>query len=170
MKTIIAIFFALGILLASLVTDAQSKSDKMYNVFDNKDGVTNFSFSRNMIDAVDVNLNNNDEDESNVTGDLYQVRFMSYNPKKGAISGSEFTKRAISYLPKSAYKKYEGEKDGNSEIWLLGGKKKFKECHIFTKSDNNNQLRFVVSFYGDFKVNDLDKLKNTGKSISANEE
>ncbi len=168
MKTIIAIFFALGMFLASLVTNAQSKSEKMYNVFDNKDGVTNFSFSKSMIDAVDINLD--DDDESNVTGDLYQVRFMSYNPKKGAMSGSDFTKRAIGYLPKSVYKKYTGENDNDSEIWLRGGKRKFKECHIFTKSNDNEQLRFVVSFYGNFKVNDLDKLKNTGKSISANED
>ena len=166
MKTIIAIFFALGMLLASLVTDAQSKSDKMYNAFDNKEGVTNFSFSKNMIDAVDINLD--DEDENNVTGDLYQVRFISYNPKKGDISGSDFTKKAIGYLPKSVYKKYEGEGENDSEIWLLGRKNKFKECHIFTKSDDENQLRFVVSFFGDFKVNDLDKLKETGREISSN--
>ena len=71
MKTIIAIFFALGMFLASLVTDAQSKSDKMYDAFDNKEGVTNFSFSKNMIDVVDINLDD-DKDENNVTGDLYQ--------------------------------------------------------------------------------------------------
>ena len=168
MKTIIAIFFAIGMLLASLVTDAQSKSDKMYNAFNNKEGVTNFSFSKNMVDAVDINLD--DEFENNVIGDLYQVRFMSYNPKKGDISGTDFTKKAIGYLPKSAYKKYEDEGENDSEIWLLGRNKKFKECHIFTKSEHDDQLRFVVSFYGDFKVNDLDILKNTGESISANEE
>lgn len=168
MKTIIAIFFALGMLLASLVTHAQSKSDKMYDVFDNKDGITNFSFSKNMIDTVNINLDD-DENDSNVTGDLQQVRFMSYNPKKGDITGSEFTKKVIKYLPKSAYKKYDGEDDDDVEIWLLGRKKKFKECHVFTRSSNDNQLRFVVSFYGDFRVNDFEKLKDAGINISAND-
>ena len=103
MKTIIAIFFALGMFLASLVTNGQSKSDKMYNAFENKDGITNFSFSKNMIDVVDIDLDD-EIDESNVTGDLKKIRFMSYNPKNGEISGSEFTKKAIAFLPKSAYK------------------------------------------------------------------
>ncbi len=163
MKTIIAIFFALGLLLSSLVTNAQSKSDKMYNVFDNKDGVVSFSISKDITDAFNINLGD-DGDEQNVTGDLHQVRFMSYNPKKGNISGTDFTKKAIGCLPKSVYKKYEGDND--SEIWLLGGKKKFKECHVFTKGDNDDQLRFVVSFYGDFSVNDIDGLKRTGKEFS----
>ena len=90
-------------------------------------------------------------------------------PSGRRISGSDFTKKAIGYLPKSAYKKYEGEGDNDAEIWLLGRKKKFKECHIFTKSENNDQLRFVVSFYGDFEVNDIDELKSTGIDLSANE-
>ncbi len=170
MKTIIAIFFALGMFLASLVTDAQSKSDKMYNAFENKDGVINFSFSKNKSDAFNIDLGDDGKGQ-NVTGDLHQVRFMSYNPRKGDISGSEFTHKAIGYLPKSAYKKYKDDDgDADAEIWLLGKKRKFKECHVFTKSDNDDQLRFVVSFYGDFTVNDIDGLKMTGRGISENKE
>lgn len=149
------------------VANAQSKSDKMYNVFTNEDGVTNFSFSKNMVDAINLNVGD-DGNEQNVTGDLQQVRFMSYNPKKGNISGSEFTKKAIEYLPKASYRKFED--DGDSEIWLLGGKRKFKECHVFTKGSGYDQVRFVVSFYGDFTVTDLDKLKKSGKNFSEGEE
>ena len=168
MKTIIAIFFALGVFLASLVTSAQSKSDKMYNTFDNKEGVTSLSFSKNMVDVVDIDLDD-EIDENNVTGDLKEVRFMSYNPKKGEISGSEFTKKAIGLLPKSAYKKYEGDEDNDLEIWLSGRKKKFKECHVFTHSNKDDQLRFVVSFYGKFTVNDIEDLKNSGRNYAESE-
>lgn len=161
------IFLIVAFLFATQITNAQSKSDKIYDVFSGKDGVSNFSFSRNMIDAIDINLG--DDDEKNVTGDLHQIRFMSYNPKKGDLSGSEFTKRAVKMLP-SQYKKYvDDEDDSDAEIWLLGGKKKFKECHVFLTNEEENQMRFVISFYGDFTVNDLEGLKKAGKGFSDEE-
>jgi hypothetical protein len=71
---------------------------------------------------------------------------MSYNPEKGDLSGTEFIEKVIGYLPKSAYNKYEDDElDSNTEIWLMGGKKKFQECHVFVK---NKQLmtRCSLSF------------------------
>ena len=50
MKTIATIFTTILIITSQLVS-AQSKSDKMYDVFENKDGISSFSFSKNMIDA-----------------------------------------------------------------------------------------------------------------------
>jgi len=163
------LFLILSLILASVVlAGAQSKSEKMYNAFDGKDGVMNFSFSKSMIDAIDIDLG--DDDEKKVTGDLHQIRFMSYNPDKGDLSGSAFTKKAIGYLP-SEYKKFEdeNEEDNDAEIWLLGKKKKFQECHVFITNENDDQMRFVVSFYGDFTVNDIEALKKKGKGFSDNE-
>ncbi len=164
MKTITTIIFALAFLLASLLAGAQSKSDKMYDLFSGRDGVTNFTFSKNMIDAIDIDLDGNHE-ERNVTGDLHQIRFLSYNPGKGKLSASEFTKKAVAMLP-AQYKKYQENEDDDAEIWLLGKKKKFTECHVFTKGENNKNFRIIVSFYGDFTVNDIDKLCEKGKTFS----
>ncbi len=165
MKTITTIFTAILILTSQLIT-AQSKSDKMYNAFSNNDAITSFTFSKNMIDAIDIDLGENG-DEKNVTGDLNQIRFMSYNPEKGDFSGPEFLEKAKGLLPKMSYQKFEDEEnDSDTEIWLMGGKKKFQECHVFVQNENSNQLQFVVSFYGDFTVNDLEKLKKTGKDFS----
>ncbi len=163
MKTVRFTLIAVAVIFSQL-SNAQSKSDKMYDVFLNKDGISSFSFSKNMVDAIDIDLG--DDSEQNVTGDLHQVRFMSYNPKKGALSGSEFTKRAEALLP-SQYRKYkDDDNDPDAEIWLLGGKKKFKECHVFTVSEDDDQMRFVVSFYGNFTVNDVKGLKEAGKGFS----
>ncbi|HKI90583.1 MAG TPA: DUF4252 domain-containing protein [Draconibacterium sp.] len=164
MKTVKFIVLAVILVLSQLV-NAQSGSDKMYDAFSNKDGVTNFTFTKNMTDAFNIDLGD-DDDEKNVTGDLHQIRFMAYNPKKGELSGSEFTKRAVKLLP-SKYKMYvDDEDDSDAEIWLLGGKKKFTECHVFLTNQEENQMRFVVSFYGDFTVNDLDGLKKAGRGFS----
>jgi hypothetical protein len=165
MKTIATILSAFIVLISQVVV-AQSKSDKMYDVFANKDGISSFTFSKNMIDAINIDLGENG-DEKKVTGDLHQIRFMSYNPEKGNLSGTQFLEKAIGYLPKSAYKKYEDdEADSNTEIWLMGGKKKFQECHVFVRNEQDDQMQFVVSFYGDFTVSDLKKLRKTGKDFS----
>jgi len=160
--TLLLIAFIFTIQMA----DAQSKSDKMYDAFNSKDGISSFTFSKNMIDAINLDLGDEGE-EKNVTGDLHQVRFMSYNPEKGSLTGHEFIKNAISYLPKNSYNKLEDDDtDSDTEIWLSGGKKKFTECHVFVKNEDTNALQFVVSFYGDFTVNDIDKLKKSGKDFS----
>lgn len=169
MKTITTILSAV-ILLVSQMVGAQSKSDKMYDAFANKDGISSFTFSKNMIDAINLDLGENGE-EKTVTGDLHQIRFMSYNPEKGSISGDEFIERTIGYLPKTVYHKFEDEEDSSdAEIWLMGGKKKFHECHVFLKNEQDNQMKFVVSFYGDFTVNDLKKLRKTGRDFSNDNE
>nr|WP_321487581.1 DUF4252 domain-containing protein [uncultured Draconibacterium sp.] len=160
MKTITTLLFALGLMLAGLLASGQSKSDKMYDVFANKEGVTSFSFSKDMMDAIDIDLG--DEDEQSVTGDLRRIRFMSYNPEKGSLQNSEFSKKAIALLP-SKYKKYEDDGgDSDAAIYLLGRKKKYSECHVFITSENSEGNSFVVSFFGDFNVKDIDKLKSQG--------
>ncbi len=124
MKTITTILTVI-FLVVTQIAGAQSKSDKMYDSFANKSGISSFTFSKNMIDAINIDLGE-DGDEKSVTGDLHQIRFMSYNPEKGDLSGPQFLEKAIGYLPKSAYNKYEDDEDGsNTEIWLMGGKKKF---------------------------------------------
>jgi|SRR6056297_1097464 len=165
MNTIAKIFFIIGFLLATLLLSAQSKSDKIYDTFAGKPGITNFSFTKNMIDAIDIDLGD-DGNERSVTGDLKEIRFLSYNPEKGQLSAREFTEKAISMLPGS-YKKYEDDDDdSDTEIWLLGRGKKYKECHLFVKNENGKGNRFIVSFYGDFRVEDLDGLKKAGKDFS----
>lgn len=160
------IFLTFSIALITLFSFAQSKSDKMYDAFANKDGISSFTFSKNMIDAIDLNLGDNG-DEKQVTGDLHQVRFMSYNPEKGSLTGAQFCDKAIGYLPKISYHKFvDDEPDNDAEIWLMGGKKKFTECHVFVSNENKEGMQFVVSFYGDFTVSDIDKLKKSGKEFS----
>jgi len=165
MKTITTIFFALGLLLASLFASAQSKSYKIYNTFADEEGVSSFSFTKDMVDAFDIDI---DDDEGNaVVGDLKEIRLMSYNPEKGTRSGERFLDAAIAMLP-SRYKHYkaEGEEASNTEIWLLGKKKKYSECHVFVANANPEGNCFVISFYGNFRIDDLQKLEETGRDMA----
>jgi len=166
MKTVTTLFFVLGLMLSTFLSSAQSKADRIYDAFENEEGVSIFTLTKNMVDAFNIDLGD-DGEEKKVTGDLNKIRFMSYNPQKGEMSGNSFIHKAVSMLP-SQYKKYEEEdsEDSDAEIWLLGGKKKYSECHIFIHNENPNSNCFLVSFYGDFTVNDLDGLKETGKEFS----
>lgn len=139
----------------------------MYDAFSDQDGVTSISFSKNLVDAMNINLGDDDTGQK-VKGDITQIRFMSYNPKKGSLSGPEFIHKAIGYLPKSSYKKYDdkGNPHDVSEIWLLGHGRKYRECHLFINNENPEGLQFVVSFYGDFKVEDINSLKEAGDKVS----
>lgn len=165
MKTVTTLFFALGLMLSTLLCFAQSKSDKIYDAFEDQDGVTSFTFTKNMTDAFNIDLGD-DGDEKQVSGDLHEVRFMSYNPEKGELSGDAFIRKSIAMLP-SQYKKYEDDdQDSDTEIWLLGNKRKYSECHVFIRNESVKGNSFLVSFYGDFTVDDLEGLKKTGKGIS----
>ncbi len=170
MKTFAILFFSLGLMLSTLMTAAQSKADKIYDTFEGMDGVNSFTFTKNMTDAFNIDLGE-DGEEKEVSGDLHKVRFMSYNPEKGEMSGKKFISEAVSMLP-SKYTRYEDDDDddddddSNAEIWLLGGKKKYSECHVFIWSENPGGNSLLVSFYGDFTVNDLDALKETGRGFS----
>ena len=89
------------------------------------------------------------------------------NPNKGNLSGSDFINKATSLLPSQYYKFKDEEIDDDEdvEIWLLGKKKKFTACHVFVKTEEEEQMRFSVSFYGDFTVTDLDNLREKGKGF-----
>lgn len=158
-------FILLMVTGVATVAYSQSKSYKIYDTFEGKEGITNFSFSKSMIDAIHLNLGD-EEDEKEVNGDLHEIRFLLYNPEKGNFSGKEFTKKAVDCLPKTFYRQFEPEDDNDVEIWLLGNKKRIKECHLFSTSGDNKNFRFVVSFYGDFTVNNLDELKEKGKDFT----
>lgn len=156
-------------LLLSQMANAQVKSDKMFDSFSNKDGVTNFTFTKNMADAFNIDLGE-DGEEQKITGDLNQIRFMSYNPKKGSISGEEFIRRAESLLP-SQYQKYEeADNKNDADVFLLGNNRKFTEFLIFIHNQEDEQMRFVISFLGDFTAKDLEGLKKTGHSFSDEDE
>lgn len=96
------LFYKLGVLVAIIVTtltgSAQSRSYRIFDEFANHDGLTYMAFSKSMIDAVDLKL---DEGDS----------------------------------------------------------KRVQECHVIVKDSKDNQFSCLVSFYGNFKVEDLDNFE-----------
>lgn len=151
-------------LLASAGTVlAQSKSDKLFDTFRNKPGVTYFAFTKNMNDAFNINL---DDEGKTIKGDLNEIRFMSYNPKKGGLHGTDFVRKASGLLPGSYDRIVEVDDDSDAEIWMLGNKRKASEFHVFIKNDSDDDMQFLISFFGDFDIDDVEGVREIGLSLS----
>ncbi len=158
MKSIITI---LAVLLSINIFAQRSPSDKLFEKMATQKGLTSLSFSKEMLDAIDLNVDNEDgTKENNITGDLNQVKLLIYEaPEDG--SGINFREVALKYLPLSQFKEIDNDEyDINSEngtinIRVLNSGRKVKECHVLFEGETNSIL---LSFFGDFKVEDVKSL------------
>jgi hypothetical protein len=149
--------FALVIIVAfSLNLNAQSRpSDKLFEKMALKPGVTMMSFSKSMLDAVNLNFDNEEGGEDNVTGDLTEVKLMIYKAPENEET-IDFKEVTLNYLPLSRYDKVEDDDpDEDVDIRILRRGKKVSECHILFQGETNGVL---LSFFGDFKIDDVDEL------------
>ena len=164
MKTT-SIKFVLLICLVAItsVLFAQSKSDKLFNIFKNKPGVTYFAYSNSVENTFNINLGSEGDE---MKGDLREIRFMSYNPTKGSLSGSEFIEKASGLLPSSYSMLHIDDDDSDAQIWMLGNKRKISEFQVFIRNNNPGGSCFLVSFLGDFEINDAEDIREMGLSMS----
>jgi hypothetical protein len=148
-----------------------SPSDKLFEKMALKDGVTMLSFSKKMLDAVNLNFDDDDDNaERNITGDLDRVKLIIYSaPDENPYMN--FRKEAMNYLPKSKYdvvdpKEYDDDGDDkNVEILVLRNGRKIKECHIIIgDNDDDDGSGLLISFFGNFKVEDLQELASKAEN------
>ncbi|NEW85094.1 MAG: DUF4252 domain-containing protein [Mariniphaga sp.] len=156
------LFYKLGVLVAIIVTtltgSAQSRSYRIFDEFANHDGITYMAFSKSMIDAVDLKL---DDENKKITGDLNEIRILVLNREKSNLGGS-LPKIISGKFNKLNYRNVEPkdqDKSDDIEFWIEGDSKRVKECHVIVKDRKDNQLSCLVSFYGNFKVEDLDNFE-----------
>ena len=148
-------FGVLVVLLFTILTgSAQSRSYKIYDQFANRDGITYLAFSKSMIDAVNFNI---DENNKKVTGDLMEIRILFSNREKNRIHGSlsQIISDKLNNLDYKQIKPDDNKEDDNVEFWIDGNSKRVKECHVLVKNSDDHQFSCLVSFYGNFKVDDL---------------
>jgi hypothetical protein len=159
-------FYRVGILVAMLLSFlsgfGQTKSQKIYDHYSKEDGITYFSFSKSMIDAMNLNL---DEEGKKITGDFQEFRIMIYNPEKGTIKHfSEEMSRELGSLHYEQVHPNGEKQNDDAEFWIERKGDRVSECHvvIYNKGDHNNS-NLLISFFGNFKVEDLNKLEKIGQ-------
>jgi hypothetical protein len=163
------LFYKLGVMVAIIVTtltgSAQSRSYRIFDEYANHDGFTYMAFSKSMIDAVNLVL---DEENKKVTGDLNEIRILVLNREKNNLGGS-LPKIISGKFNKLNYRKLEPNDKGDGddvEFWVEGDSKKVKECHVIVTDSKDNQFSCLVSFYGNFKVEDLKSLEKFSRKQS----
>ena len=145
----------LSVLLALTITlSAQSKSYRIYDEFSGREGFTFMAFSKTMIDAVNLVI---DEENKKVTGDLKEVRIILSDREKTKDTGalSKIFSGKFDHLNYRKVEPSDSKGSENVEFWIDGDSKKVKECHVIVMDSDNKQFSCLVSFYGDFKVEDL---------------
>ena len=157
-----SIFYRIGILVAMLLSFlsgfGQTKSQKIYDRYSKEEGVTYFSFSKSMIDAMNIDM---DDEGKKITGDFQEFRIMVYDTEKGNIKNfsGELSGELNSLHYRQVHPKDQKPTD-DAEFWIEGNGNRISECHIVIgnkkKADNSSLL---ISFFGNFKVEDLDKLE-----------
>jgi hypothetical protein len=164
MKSITILVAALYAFITQTI-GVQSDPGRLFHVLEVMEGVSCLSFSKKMTNAIDIDLK---DENKKFSGNLNQIHLMMYNPDKGKLPGDEFIQKAISLLP-GPYKKFtdQDEKDSNLEIWMRGKRNRYTEFHLFIRNEEGDDLQFVVSFYGEFSLDIIKKLKKKGKNISA---
>ncbi len=159
-------FYRVGILIAMLLSFlsgfGQSKAQKIFDRYSKEPGFTYFTFSKSMIDALNMNM---DEEGKKITGDFQECRILIYNAEKGKIRNfsEQVSKEFESLRYEQVHPKNEKPND-EAEFWIEGKGDRVSECHMILGSKGEeHHSSLLVSFYGNFKVEDLQKLEKIGQ-------
>ncbi|PWE00457.1 DUF4252 domain-containing protein [Marinilabilia rubra] len=133
-----------------------SASDKLYLQLEGADGVTIMSLSKDIIDMVDMVVDDNESKQ--VTGPLEKIKMMICNEDEG----KEAINAVINTFEKRPFAEVEDE-DNDERVFIIRKGRKIKECHIV--GDKGEGL-ILLSFYGDFKIEDIDELVDKAEEIN----
>jgi len=155
MKKIVIIIAAIAL---PILLQAQTKGEKIHAKYSNLDGFNSFSFAGSFLKNLDFDIDE-DELEKNVTGDCKNIKFLTFKHETG--EESKFKKIVISQLSKGdSYKEVLTERDEDSDevhFYAKGNGKRFSEFHVLHYNENRTSL---VSFFGDFHVDELKTLSH----------
>jgi hypothetical protein len=142
-----------------LLSQAQTKGEKLHAKYSNLDGFNSFSFAGSFLKNLDFDVDE-DELEKNITGDCKNIKFLSFKHETG--DESKFKKIVKSQLSKgNSYKEVLTDRDEDSdEVYFYAkgiSKKRFSEFHILHYNEHRTSL---ISFFGDFHVDELETLSH----------
>jgi hypothetical protein len=173
MNFIIKLGILLAIMLSTLLGLAESKSDKIYDMFNGKDGVSSISFSKSAVKPFEMFF---DDESKKVIYKMEQIRFLAYDQDKGDLSSENVFTRILKELNGKGYFEIDPKEIdcknckidwSEDKIRLIGhgNKLSMNELHIIA-IDNKSCLLF--SFYGDISIDDINNCTKFSKSAKVN--
>jgi len=128
---------------------AQNTSTEIYNSFENTEGVNSFSFSKMMLDAIDITTEDEDGSIQQIKGDLHKVKFLNFNE-----NASNNYKKLNRLFGDSNYKLVDLENSDTEGIivYIARKGKHISEIHLLIEDFGEGSL---ISIYGDLKAEEL---------------
>lgn len=169
MNILLKLGIFLAVMLSSLLGLAESKSDKIYSMFNDKDGITSISFSKSAIKPFEIFF---DDESKKVIYKMEKIQFLAYDQSKGDLTAKEVFNRIFKELVGNGYFLIDPDEinckncktdwdEENIRLIGHGNKKAMNEFHIVV-IDNNSCLLF--SFYGDITIDDINNCTKFSKS------
>ncbi|MGM0376974.1 MAG: DUF4252 domain-containing protein [Bacteroidota bacterium] len=152
-KKLVLIFVAA--FLAICAPAQKSASDRLYSKLEGADGVMIISIPKDIFSTLEMIFDEDDEKE--LMGRVERLRLMVCRKETAGSSVGEIRKTFARKPFERAH--YEGTK---GDVFVVRSGRKRTECHIM----NTNQKRlFVLSFYGDFRSSDIEKMINEADDV-----
>ena len=137
------------LLILPLFIAAQNTSLEIYNSFENAEGVNSFTFSKMMLDAIDITTEDEDGSIKTITGDLHKVKFLNFNE-----NNTNNYKKLNRLFDNSIYKLVDLEDSDTEGIIVYVGRKgkDISEIHLLIEDSGEGSL---ISIYGELKAKEL---------------
>ena len=156
------LFLLIGLTTFTLVNSQNRPSDKFFNSLRERDDVSTFGFSKSMIDMIDMNISaDTDADgDKKIMGDLNEIKVSIFDKTKNPQSENE----AIAFFKKTPFAEVDmNDKDNEARVFVNRKGKTIHECHIGI----GGEKKFVlISFFGEFRVEDVKALKKSAKGLA----
>lgn len=153
-----ALLTLLAVLFSGITVIAQnSASDKLYSQLDGADGITILSFSQNAIELTNMFID--DENSREVNGELKKVKLLICKEAE-----DKTIREIFKTFEKNPFTEVEEEREhkDDSRVFVIRKGRKVKECHIVA---NDKESLLLFSFYGDFRIEDIDDLANKADNM-----
>ncbi|ASB49305.1 DUF4252 domain-containing protein [Alkalitalea saponilacus] len=150
------------ILLVLLVIPAQNQaSDEMFSDLKDQSGVTTMSFSKNVIDMLELLLDKTDsEHQQQVTGSLKEIRLTICNKEN-----EKAVNQLMNALSKSPFQQVEMAEENDLMVFVHRRRKNINECHVLFDGDTR---KILISFLGEFRVEDMAAIKKSARQLADN--
>ncbi len=151
MKNLITLLF---VLILPFGLSAQTKGEKLYQKYADKENVMSFSFGGSFLPDLDLKI---DEDgvKSKIKGSYKNIKFLSLGDNADKMLVTRFKKDITSQLSHGGnYKEVLLDKDNkNAHFYAKGNGKEFSEFHVLSYGNTLNTT--LISFYGNFTVEQI---------------
>lgn len=146
----------IGLSLIVFIAQGQVKTSAFIEELEALEQVNSFSFSKMMLDAIDITTEDEQGNSQRITGDLHKVSFI--NSKGEEKTSKEFRTKIHKFLNQKRFTEIDLEEEENQvQVYIDRKGKNISEVHIVI---NNIEGASLISLFGKIKAEELCAISN----------